>query len=66
MKDLEDKKAPIMNAVDYIIQAIEHQDFELFKQLCNTDYFHCMSQDKKLHGIANTAGERHFEGQTIV
>ena len=58
-------ESPLLTLVDFAIECIESQDFELYTQMCNEDFSQALSRDSNLNTMANTVASRHFNGKTI-
>ena len=65
MKDPEGAPSPILNFVDFLIEAIELEEFELIKQMANNDYSAVLKRDPSLYEKVNQVCMKYFNGATI-
>jgi hypothetical protein len=67
LKDLpkEQKHSPVLNFVDFALEAVELQDFDLYNKMCNEGYSQALDRDSNLLQMANSISSRHFKGRTI-
>ena len=56
--------SPLLNFVEFLMEAIECEEFQLVKQMANQDYAIELKRDGTLHEKVNTICEKHF-GETI-
>lgn len=53
-------QTPLLTFVDFLIEAIELQEFELIKQMANQDYAAELKRDSSLYEKVNTITEKYF------
>ena len=57
-------QSAILNFVDFLIEAVEMEEFEMVKQMANVDYAIELKRDPTLYEKVNTISEKYF-GHTI-
>lgn len=65
MKDADGGDSPILNFVDFLIEAIELGEFEMVKQMANNDYKAALKRDSSLYEKVNQICMKKFDGKTI-
>lgn len=65
MKDADGADSPILNFVDFLIEAIELGEFEMVKQMANNDYKAALKRDSSLYEKVNQICMKKFDGKTI-
>lgn len=53
-------QTPLLTFVDFLIEALELQEFELVKQMANQDYAAEIQRDPSLYDKINTVSEKYF------
>ena len=56
-----DPPTPILNFVDYLLECIELEEFEMVKQMANVDYAAEWKRDSSLYEKINTICEKYFD-----
>ena len=65
IKDADGAPSPILNFVDFLIEAVELGEFEFIEQMANHDYNAVLKRDSGLYEKVNQICMKYFEGRTI-